>query len=204
MGEDIKVLQCPQCGATAKLNINKCEYCGSEFIVTNLAYLDKFDKTGINKYINHYKQLLKVTPDNGEYNCAMGICYLDLKLFDLATKYFAIAIEQMPDNSDAYYYYAIALLKGRRPKILTLKEIEKIESYLSAATQIDSNKSKYFYLLALIKYDFYIANGLRINPPTFEELISEGNSKPFEKQENEKMLQRVPVGDTQILSLLRR
>ncbi len=134
----------------------------------------------------------------------MGICYLDLKLYDLATKYFVIAIEQMPDNSDAYYYYAIALLKGRRPKILTLKEIEKIESYLGAAMQIDSNKSKNYYLLAIIKYDFYVANGLRVNPPTFEELIREGNSKPFEKKEVEKMLQRVPVGDAQILSLLRR
>lgn len=204
MGERVQVETCPQCGAPAKLNINKCEYCDAEFIITSLAHLDKFDKAGINKYINNYKQLLKNDPNNGEYNCAMGICYLDLKLYDLAIKYFAIAIEQIPDNGDAYYYYALALLKGRRPKVLTLKEVQLIESYLGAAMQIDSNKSRYYYLWALIKYDFYIANGLRVNPPTFEELISEGNSKPFEKEEIGKMLQRVPVGDIQILSLFRR
>ena len=204
MNGNIKVETCPQCGAPVKLSVNKCEYCEAEFIVISLAYLDKFDKTGINKYINHYKQLLKDNPENGELNLAMGICYLDLGVYDLATKFFSKAIEQIPDYGDAYYYYALALIKGRKPKVLTLKEVKKIEEYVNAAIQIDNTKSKYYYLWALIKYDFYIKNGLKMRPPTLEELIEESNSKEYDRQEIDKMLQRIPVKDEEILNIIRK
>ena len=203
MNGNIKVETCPQCGAPVKVGGNKCEYCGAEFMVTSLVYLDKFDKSGINKYINYYKQLLKDNPDDGELNLAMGVCYLDLRLYDLAARHFTKAIEQIPDYSDVYYYYALALFKGRRPKVLTLTEIRKIEDYLNAAIQLDSSKSKYYYLLAVIKHDFYIKNGLKVNPPTFEELISQAKSKPYEETEIRKMLQLVPVNDQYLLNLLK-
>lgn len=201
---NIKVETCPQCGAPVKLGAKKCEYCEAEFIVNSLAYLGKFDKTGINKYVNHYKKLLKDNPGNGELNLAMGICYLDLGLYDLATKFFSKAIEQIPDYGDAYYYYALALIKGRKPKVLTLTEIKKIEEYINAAIQIDNSRSKYYYLWALIKYDFYMKNGLRMSPPNFEKLIEEGNSKDYDRQEIDKMLQKIPVNDEKILSVIRR
>jgi len=204
MGGNIKVETCPQCGAPVKVSANKCEYCESEFLVTSLAYLDKFDETGINKYINHYKNLLKENPDDGELNCAIGICYLNLRLYDLAIKYFAKAIEHLPGYGDVYYYYALALLKGRRPKVLPLTEIRKIEEYLNAAIQIDNTKSKYYYLWALIKYDFYIKNGLKVNKPTFEELISQAKSYTYEEAEIEKMLQHCPVNDQDLINLVRR
>jgi len=204
MSENIKVETCPQCGAPVKLGVKKCEYCEAEFIVTSLAYLEKFDKTGINKYINHYKQSLKDNPENGELNLAMGICYFDLGLYDLATKFFSKAIEQLPDYGDAYYYYALALIKGRKPKVLTLTEVKKIEEHLNAAIQIDNSRAKYYYLWALIKYDFYMKNGLRISPPGIEELIEEGNAKEYDRQEIDKMLQRVPVNDEELLSVIRR
>jgi len=204
MNANIKVETCPQCGAPAKLSAGRCEYCEAEFLVTSLAYLDRFDKAGINKYINHYKQLLESSPGNGELNCAMGICYLDLGLYDLASKYFAKAIDQIPDYGDAYYYRALALLKGKRPRVLTLKEIKEAEDYLSAAIQIDDSKSRYYYLWALLKHDYYIKNGLRVSPPTFEELIGEANSKPYDKSDIEKMLQRVPINDQYLLDIVRK
>jgi len=204
MNVNIKVETCPQCGAPVKLGASRCEYCGAEFIVTSLAYLDKFDKTGINKYINYYKQKLKDNPDDGELNCAMGICYLDLGLYDLATKYFAKALEQIPDYADVYYYYALALLKGKRPKLLGLTTIRKIEDYLNAAIQIDNTKSKYYYLSALIKHDFYIKNDLSVSPPTFEELITKAGSLQYEEVEIEKMLNRVAVKGQYLMDVVRR
>jgi tetratricopeptide (TPR) repeat protein len=202
MTANIKVEVCPQCGAPVKLSSSKCEYCSAEFLVTSLAYLDKFDKNGINKYISQYKQMLKDDPDNGEVNLAMGICYLDLGLLDLATKFFGKAIESIPDSADAYYYQAIAQLKGRRPKVLGLTDIRKVEEYLNAAIQLDNSRAKYYSLWALVKYDFYLKNGMKMNPPTLDELLTELSTRQSEKGEVEKMLRRVPVDDSEILSLI--
>jgi len=132
----------------------------------------------------------------------MGICYLDLGLHDLAIKYFAKAVEDMPDNADSYYYYALALLKGKRPKMLTLAEIRRIEEYLGAAIKIDDTKSKYYYLLALIKQDFYNYNGLAIKTPTVEELMNEAGSRPYDGTEIRKMLDRIQIGDQNLVSLV--
>lgn len=204
MSGSIKVAECPQCGAPAKLGAEKCEYCPAEFLVTSLTDLERFDNAGVTKYISHYQQLLKDSADDEQLNCAMGICYLDLGLYDRAVKYFDKAIEQMPNSGDVYYNYALALFRGRKPKILTLTEIKRIENYLNAAIQIDDSKSKYYYLLALIKHDFYIKNGLRVNPPTFQELIYEAYGKSFEKSEIEQMLQHVPIEDQDLTDLVSR
>lgn len=161
--------------APVKVNAKKREYCEAEFLLSSFAYLDKFDKAGINEYVNHYEKLLKDDPENGKLNLAIGICYLDLGLYDLATKFFSKAIEQIPDYGHTYYYYALALIKGRKLKVLTLTEIKKTEGYINAAIQIDNSKSKYYYLWAVIEYDFRMKDGLRMSPPNLnllQKLIS--------------------------------
>lgn len=204
MNAGIKVEICPQCGAPATLSAHKCGYCEAEFIITSMASLDRFDKTGINKYISHYKSLLKEEPDSGELNLAMGICNLDLGLYDLATKYFEKAIEAVPDSADGYYYYSIAIVRGRKPKLLTFNEVRKIEEYLQAAIQIDGSKSKYHYFWLIIKREFYVKNGLKINPPTMSDLTAGGNAGQYDRQEIEKMMARVPVTDPDLLSVIKR
>ncbi|MSU62993.1 MAG: hypothetical protein EXS31_11470 [Pedosphaera sp.] len=204
MSESIKVETCPQCGAPAARSANKCAYCEAEFIVTSIASLDGFDKTAINRYISHYKDRLKGEPDNSEINLAMGICYLDLGLYDLAAKFFSKAIEVVPDRADGYYYHALAAIKGRKPKLLTFPEVKKVEEYLNAAIQIDGSKATYYYLWLIIKHEFYVKNGLKINPPTVEDLIAQGSCRNYDKQEIAKMISRVPVTDEELLSVITR
>jgi tetratricopeptide (TPR) repeat protein len=204
MNAGIKVEICPQCGAPATLSANKCGYCEAEFIITSIASLDRFDKAGINKYISHYKSLLKDEPDSGELNLAMGICNLDLGLYDLATKFFANAIEAVPDSADGYYYYSLAMVKGRKPKLLALSEVKKIEEYLQAAIQIDGSKAKYHYFWLIIKHEFYTKNGLRINPPTISDLVEQAKSAQYDQQEIAKLIARVSVTDPELLSIIRR
>lgn len=177
MNENIKVNTCPQCGAPIKVNLNSCEYCNAEFIVRSLSYLKSFDKSGINKYISHYKELLDESPDDGEINLSMGICYLNLGLYNLANKFFKKAIDLTPDNSEVYYYYSLSLFNGKRPKITKYSMIQEIENYLNTAIQLDSERYKYYYLMAFIKYDFYLRNGLDQGLPTFEELKLEMENK---------------------------
>jgi tetratricopeptide (TPR) repeat protein len=200
--ENLKVERCPQCGAPAQLSARRCGYCEAEFIVTSLASLDRIDRAGIQKYVSHYRKQLADEPDSGELHLAMGICHLDLGLHDLAAKSFAKAIETQPENPDNYYYQALAIIKGRKPKLLSLKEVREIENHLAAAVQLDPGRAVYRYLLLAVKYEFYLKNGLRVPPPSIEEILSEAKACERASDEMARLLSRVPIQDEGLLKVL--
>jgi len=55
-------------------------------------------------------------------------------LYDFALRQFQQSIADDPTYSDAYLYGSFSMLKGRRPRVVMLSEIEKIVQYLSATT----------------------------------------------------------------------
>ncbi len=200
----MKVELCPQCGAPAGATAKACEFCRAEFFVTSVSYLERFGKDGVNKYLNLYKGMVKAVPEDGESQFALGLCYLHLRLFDLAVRHFGRAVELMPESSDVYYYYALALIRGRRPKTLSLNEVRQIEEYVNSAMQLDGTKSKYNYLAAILKYDYYLANGLRVPDPSAEELLKEASTKDYEGDEVERLLDSVILRDGALVSAIRR
>ncbi|WP_068675030.1 hypothetical protein [Oceanobacillus sp. Castelsardo] len=171
----VTIAECPQCGAGVKLNSNTCEFCGSEYLIQTFSGLDGFDKKGIDKYIANYRKLVKEDPDNPELNGAIGICYLKLGLYDFASKYFDKAIEDMIENSDYYYYNAISKLKGKRPFLVPLTTIRKVEELLDAAISLQPGSGKYYYTHALIKYDYYYQKRLNTSP-NYQELLEEAEN----------------------------
>lgn len=199
---NLKVQTCPQCGAPAQLSSSRCGYCEAEFIVTSLASLERFDKAGIQKYLKHYRQRLGEEPENGEINLAMGICQLDLGLYDAAMQFFNEAVSHQRENPDGYYYQAIALIKGRKPKLLTLNEARKIEEKLRAATQINDTKAAYYYFWIIIKHEFYLKNGLREGDPSIRQLLEKAQEGQRDEQEIAKLLERVPVTDERLLKVI--
>jgi len=200
----MRVEKCPQCGAPAKMGATRCDYCGAEFVVTSLAELGRLNEGGVRKYLTAYNEVLRCGPDNIEVNCAMGICYLDLGDYDRASKHFERAVDQMPTSSDPYYYYALALLGGRRAKLLQLREIKRIEQHLKTAIQMDPDGSKPYYLWALVRHDYYVQNGLTEPLPGYRELVSQGNNKPSTPREIDKMLERIPIRESPVVDLIRR
>lgn len=201
---NLKVETCPQCGAPAQLSLRRCGYCEAEFIVTSLASLDCLNKTGIQKYFSHYRKKLAEEPESGELHLAMGICYLDLNLHDLAAKSFAKAVESQPENADNYYYHALAIIKGRKLKLLTLNEVREIEIHLGAAGQLDPAKAAYRHLLLAVKYEFYLKNGLKVPPPSLEEILTEVESCEYDAEETARLLKRVPIQDENLLNMFNR
>jgi tetratricopeptide (TPR) repeat protein len=202
MSTTLKVELCPQCGAPAKLDAHRCAYCEAEFIITSLASLERFDKEGIQKYLKHYRQRLEQEPGSGELNLAMGICHLDLGLYEDATRFFDEAVKTQRENPDCYYYQAISIVRGRKSKLLTLNEARKVEEKLRAATQMDGDKATYFCFWLIIKYEFYQKNGLRDGAPTVSELQQNARQARCDPQEIAKLLERVPVSDERTLKLL--
>lgn len=191
----VAIIRCQGCGANLSPSNTNCEYCGSVNVIKAKENLFVLDESLSKKYVNYYKEKVKEIPSDGEAIFFLGLFYLRLKLYDFAIKNIEKSIELMPEESDVYFYYALALMKGRKPKLISLTEIRKIEDYLKTAIQLNDTNANYFYLWALIKYDFYLKNGLRSQTPTLDYLLDEIKSKNISTDEIEKLRNMVPVTD---------
>lgn len=189
--ETVIIHECPQCGAPAQLNSNVCLYCKAEFMIKSLNSLSNLNKSSIDKYIASYRKAAVADPNNTELNTAMGMCYLKLGLYDFASKFFEKAIEDMIENSDVYYYAAIAEFKGKRPFLVLLPNIRKIERLIEAAISINP-KGKFYYLLSIIQSDFYDRKKLN-NTYSYGELLDMAHKNSVAEDEIEEIYQYVPV-----------
>lgn len=190
--------ECPQCGASAAPSDKKCGYCKAEFFITSLAYLGSFNKGEVAKYLKYYKKLIDQESESVDGLIGIGLCYLHTKIFSLAAKYFERTIDLFPEQSIAYYYYALSSIQGRRVRSLSLKEARQIEGVLQTAIQIDDSSPQYKLLLAVLKYDYYEANGLKSVVPTAKQLLEETKGSQLNSNEYERFKEYVkfPNQDT--------
>ncbi|HXF91025.1 MAG TPA: hypothetical protein VNJ29_03745 [Candidatus Nitrosotenuis sp.] len=112
------------------------------------------------------------TPTDSEL-LEKGKKLLAAKSYDQAIKVLEQSLEQNADFPETYYYLSIALLRGNRPKLLKLSRIKTIENYLSNAIRLEPQQGKGYVLWALVKYDFYILNGMLDRPPTYQDLLAQ-------------------------------
>lgn len=166
--------------------------------------LSKSSKIEINMNMERYKSMITANPDDGEAHFRIALCYLHLRLYKLAIEHFKHAVELLPHDPDTYYYYGLSIIGGRRPKTLSLTDVRCIEEYLETAIQIDDRPAKYYYFAAILKYDYYLANGLRFAPPSPDELLSMSYEKDHHLWEVERLLQAVTLRDEAFISSIRR
>ena len=101
----------------------------------------------------------------------LGCCFLKMHLYDKALKNFEDAIDGNVENSEIYFYAAVAMLKGKRPFLTTMAILRKMQEYIEAALLIDENPI-YRVFLSYIKLDFYGRKHLRISPDWEDEYQS--------------------------------
>jgi tetratricopeptide (TPR) repeat protein len=142
-------------GAPAYPSDRNCGYCKAEFFVTSIAYLSRFDKNGLSKYLLHFKRLTQQNPRDGEGFLGLGLCYLQSGLFSLAQQCFAYAIAVASELPQPYYYQALAKVAGRRLMAMSLDEIREIEQYVATAAQLDGDSPVFKLFLACIKGDYF-------------------------------------------------
>ncbi|MFP4522750.1 MAG: hypothetical protein ACLFQK_11460, partial [Fibrobacterota bacterium] len=83
------------------------------------------------------------------------------------------------------------------------RDIKKVEEFLETAISMD-DKSKYYYLSAIIKDDFYARNGLRNNGPGCEERISDAEEADYDFDEVEMLLEHVPIKNENLVNRIRK
>lgn len=190
----MEISECPQCGAAAAPSDRKCSYCKAEFFVSSLAYLGSFDSGGVGKYLKHYKELTRHDPNSTEGLLGLGLCYLQMGTYPLATKCFEQVIEASPEVSQAYYYFALANIRGRRLMTLSLNEARRLETFLNTATQLDGETPQYKLLLSMLKRDYYETNGMKVPPPSAAQLLADLEGQQINRSEIDHLRAAVKVG----------
>ena len=121
----------------------------------NLATLAKMDRGTKLKYITSYKQILEDDDRNIPVSIALAMCHIDAENYS-----FALGILEKLANNDCmdpnvFYYMSIAMLEGKKPRVLHIKQIRKVESYLNSAQVLSDGNGVYYILQAAIKRDYY-------------------------------------------------
>ncbi|HSG41544.1 MAG TPA: hypothetical protein VLA72_00165 [Anaerolineales bacterium] len=106
-------------------------------------------------------------------------------------------------SGDGNYYLALALLQGKRPKILTYSQAVSIRQKLASACSLDSSKAHYWYLRALVEYDFFIENGFSDEISEIEDLLDAGDRCKRQRPFLAELLEHVPVYDNDVYEYLR-
>lgn len=79
--------------------------------------------------------------------------------YESAIKALTIATENFPDDADQHFYLALALLRGRYPRTLTLKEAREIEHHLRISCNLDPEAAHPYLVWASLKWEFFVVNG---------------------------------------------
>ena len=169
--------------------------------IHSLAELDGVDSKTRREILKRYEEQVKEQPENAKYHLAVGLLYLDMKLYDQAIAALEKALERAPGDGDVLYYLALASVRGRRLRALRLSEVRRIESLLDASSRDKTDKATPLLLMAFLKSDFYRTNGIRLIPPTAEDLLGAALKKEVCSAEIRKMFQHAPSASGE--SLLR-
>jgi tetratricopeptide (TPR) repeat protein len=176
---------------------------GGIHVVNTLADLDGVDEETKRDLREKYESQVRTFPEKAQYHVALGLSYLDRGLYDLAFASLERALGKTSKDASVLYYLALARIAGRRPRTLKLAAVQEIERLLAAATLSDRAPAHYKLLLAIVKFDYYACNGLRIPPPSVDQLLRESMQGEVSSREIRSMLHHVPISDSPILAAIR-
>lgn len=164
--------------------------------ITTLSELEEIDPDSKAELFAQYEQKIRDHPENARCHFALGLSYLDRRLYHRAAVSLQKALGKGLHEADLYYYLALALLGGRQPRCIGLSRIRQIEALLEAAVRLDPGKPHFQVLWALVKYDYYLSSGLRVPPPSVEEILAQASNHPPDTSELLMIARHVPLPDS--------
>jgi|GEM_PF-2436473 len=105
-------------------------------------------------------------------------------------------------SGDGNYYHALALLQGKRPKVLTYSLAVSARQKLASACALDATKGYYWYFLALLEDDFFIENGFSDDVEKINNLIETGDRCRFARSFMVELLEYAPAHGNEVYEYL--
>lgn len=142
-----------------------CRYCDRPLTITSFSDLHGLGPGDLRKQMRSYQDGLGGDPDNASWHSSLAMCYLKLGLFVEAVSHFEQAVDLAPDNSELYFYCAVATLRGKRPFTAGGPAVKRACELTGAAQSLE-DRGTYSLFMAYLYNDYYSRRAL--NPPVPE------------------------------------
>ncbi|MDJ0715885.1 MAG: hypothetical protein QNJ54_16915 [Prochloraceae cyanobacterium] len=127
---------------------------------------------------------------------------LDGKSYQQSIDLLNTAIEADPSMAEAYYYLALAKLRGQRPKFLKCSEIEVIDQLLCTAAIMGDTDETVQWFRALLRDDYYGGNHMNCPPPSVEDILASIHPEATDTNKLRSLLKKMPMPDNQLYAWL--
>ena len=133
-----------------------------------------------------------------------GIQQLRAKSYQLATNTLKAVVSIDPSIRSANFYLAVALMKGKRPKVLNHNDIQEVDELLSIVTAANHEDGLFHWFRALVRDDYYNGNRLICPAPSVQEIISMALAGHADANELRALLTALPMQQNKLYMALTR
>lgn len=141
-------------------------------------------------------EIVRKEKAKGPPEVRQAIKQIEAHAYESAIDILTQAVRLAPLAGETNYYLALASLKGKRPRSLFLSEADAVSRYLEKACSSPMPQAHYFYLWAVVKFDFYLANGLQSGRPDVEECLEAAQDYPFDQNAFEQMIEHAEADES--------
>lgn len=153
--------------------------------------------------VEHIGDIYQAFSVNAEELLDRGTQLLRHGVYQQAIDVLGEAVKADPSLSDAYYHLAVALLKGKRPKVLQRSEVEAIDQALSSALLLNRTNGVLHLFRALVRHDYYEVNRLRCPSPSVEKILEELKNCYLDRSALLSLLNQIPMKNNPLYASLK-
>lgn len=132
----------------------------------------------------------------------VGKRYLSSRSYSQAETALRSSIGKSIENTEAFYYLALAILRGRRPRSLHRRQVLEIEELMRPLAESNEPQYHHLLLLAYLKHDYYLANGQKVTLPSPAELLAMSEAVQPDHYKLKELSQHLPPSPDSFTPLL--
>ena len=144
-----ETMVCYGCGASVSMDDKVCPYCGKKLTFTSIRDVRGSTAQDSIKFLKTFKDALANSPDHPGVQTSLGLVLFDRNQFDQAAQAFDKAINCGADESEVFYYAAVARFRGKKPFQFSINEAKHIVEMIDGAIMMNP-LPQYFYAKSVV------------------------------------------------------